>query len=90
MKFVPLLLPGHFLIQPLFQRFYQLAFGDVRILLLPFILDLCLHKQTVFFTWTSREASTGDEGEERVGPLIYSGKYLFNKSKFYLEKFLIL
>jgi hypothetical protein len=25
-----------------------------------------------------------------VGPIIYSGKYLFNKSKFYLEKFLIL
>ena len=49
MKFVPLLLPGHFLIQPLFQRFCQLGFGDVRILLLPFILDLCLHKQTVFF-----------------------------------------
>jgi hypothetical protein len=37
-----------------------------------------------------REASTGDEGEERAGPIIYSGKYLFNKSKFYLEKFLIL
>jgi hypothetical protein len=37
-----------------------------------------------------REASTGNEGEERVGPIIYSGKYLFNKSKFYLEKFLIL
>ena len=49
MKFVLLLLPGHFLIQPLFQRFYRLGFGDVRILLLPFILGLCLHKQTVFF-----------------------------------------
>jgi hypothetical protein len=35
-------------------------------------------------------ASSGDEGEERVGPIIYSGKYLFNKSKFYLEKILIL
>ena len=49
MKFVLLLLPGHFLIQPLFQRFCRLGFGDVRILLLPFILGLCLHKQTVFF-----------------------------------------
>ena len=29
MKFVPLLLPGHFLIQPLFQRFCRLGFGDV-------------------------------------------------------------
>jgi hypothetical protein len=28
-----------------------------------------------------KEASSGDEGEERVGPIIYSGKYLFNKSK---------
>jgi hypothetical protein len=45
---VPLLLPGHFLIQPLFQRFCRLGFGDVRILLLPFILGLCLHKQSLF------------------------------------------
>ena len=37
------------LIQPLFQRFCQLGFGDVRILLLPFILSLYLHKQTAFF-----------------------------------------
>jgi hypothetical protein len=37
-----------------------------------------------------REASSGNEEEERVGPIIYSDKYLFNKSKFYLEKFLIL
>jgi hypothetical protein len=27
-----------------------MGFGDVRILLLPFILGLCLHKQTVFFS----------------------------------------
>jgi hypothetical protein len=39
---------------------------------------------------STREASSGDEGEERVGTMIYSGKYLFNKSKFYLEKILIL
>ena len=43
-----LFLPGHFLIQPLFQRFCRLGFGDVRILLFPFILGLCLHKQTIF------------------------------------------
>jgi hypothetical protein len=48
MKSVLLLLPGHFLIQPLFQRFCQLGFGDVRINLLLFILGLCLHKQIVF------------------------------------------
>jgi hypothetical protein len=26
-----------------------------------------------------REASSRDEGEERVGAIIYSGKYLFNR-----------
>ena len=48
----------YFLIQPLFQRFGRLGFGDVRILLLPFILDLCLHKQSLFFTWTYSCCST--------------------------------
>ena len=48
MKFVPLLLPGHFLIKPLFQRFCQLGFGDVRILLLPFILDLSAQADSLF------------------------------------------
>jgi hypothetical protein len=32
MKSVLLILPGHFLIQPLFQRFCRLGFGDVRII----------------------------------------------------------
>jgi hypothetical protein len=42
------------------------------------------------YSISPREASSGDEVEERVGPIIYSGKYLFNKSKFCLEKFIIL
>jgi hypothetical protein len=50
--------------------------------------SVCLHFIfTEMLEFVAEEASTG---EERMGPIIYSGKYLFNKSTFYLEKFLIL
>ena len=41
----------------------------------------------LFCWWLS---TTVDEGRLWERLRIYSGKYLFNKSKFYLEKFLIL